>query len=325
MTVLSSRLSTHSTDYRERRAYMEQLLETLKGHLANVHQAGGARALKKLRKRGKLSARERVERLLDRDGAFLELSPLAAIGQYDDDSPGAGCITGVGHVSGRLCVISANDNRVKGGAIYPATADKLVRAQQVAMENGLPSIALTESAGANLLYQSELFAMGNRGGRGFCNQARMSADGLAQISLVFGSSTAGGAYVPGMSDVNVMVRDKASVYLAGPPLVKAALGEDATDAELGGAEMHHTVSGLCDYLAEDDADAIRIGREVVANLGRPTHRVERDTPEDPRYDPDELLGIVPSDLRVPFDIREVIARLVDGSRFDEFRPGYGGH
>ena len=323
MTVLSSRLSTHSTDYRERRAYMEQLLETLKGHLANVHQAGGARALKKLRKRGKLSARERVERLLDRDGAFLELSPLAAIGQYDHESPGAGCITGVGHVSGRLCVISANDNRVKGGAIYPATADKLVRAQQVAMENGLPSIALTESAGANLLYQSELFAMGNRGGRGFCNQARMSADGLAQISLVFGSSTAGGAYVPGMSDVNVMVRDKASVYLAGPPLVKAALGEDATDAELGGAEMHHTVSGLCDYLAEDDADAIRIGREVVANLGRPTHRVERDAPEDPRYDPDELLGIVPSDLRVPFDIREVIARLVDGSRFDEFRPGYG--
>ena len=323
MAVLPSRLSTHSVDYRERRAHMQQLLATLHGHLLHARSVGGDRALNKLRKHGKLSARERVERLLDRDGSFLELSPLAAFGQYYDESPGAGCITGIGHVAGRLCVISANDTRVKGGAIYPATADKIVRAQQIAQENGLPSVALTESAGANLLYQAELFAMGNRGGRSFCNQARMSREGLAQISLVFGSSTAGGAYVPGMSDINVMVRGKASVYLAGPPLVKAALGEDATDAELGGAEMHHTVSGLCDYLAEDDADAIRIGREVVANLGRPMHAVERATPEPPRYDPDELLGIVPADLRVPFDIRDVIARIVDGSRFDAFRPGYG--
>ncbi|MCO4761440.1 MAG: acyl-CoA carboxylase subunit beta [Myxococcales bacterium] len=323
MAVLPSHLMTHSHDYRQRRAHTLSLLTELQQRMAKARNAGGPRAAAKLRKRDKLNARERLERLLDRDGSFLELSPLAAWGQYDDESPGAGCITGIGHVAGRLCVISANDTRVKGGAIYPATADKLVRAQQIARENGLPSVALTESAGANLLYQAELFAMGNRGGRGFANQAQMSAEGLAQVSLVFGSSTAGGAYVPGMSDINVMVRDKASVYLAGPPLVKAALGEDATDAELGGAEMHHTVSGLCDYLAEDDADAIRIGREIIGNLGCSTHHTERRAPKPPKYDPDELLGIVPPDLRLPFDMREVIARIVDGSEFDEFRAGYG--
>ena len=323
MTVLPTRITIQGADYRQRRAAMLASLDVLEQRLAAVREVGGARALAKLAKAGKLSARERVERLLDRHGAFLELSALAAFEQYDDEAPGAGCITGIGQVSGRTCLIFANDSRVKGGAIYPVTADKLVRAQQIASENALTCVSLTESAGANLLYQSELFAMGNRGGRGFGNQARMSAQGIAQISLVFGNSTAGGAYVPGMSDYNVMVRGRAKVFLAGPPLVKAALGEDTDDETLGGAEMHHTVSGLCDYLAEDDADAIRIGRQIVANLDRPLHPTPRMASRPPLHDPDELLGIVPPDLRTPFDMREVMGRLFDGSELDEFRPGYG--
>ncbi len=323
MSAIRSRLSTLGSDYRQRREHMLALLGELDERLAAARNAGGEKQIKKLQKRAKLSPRERVERLLDRDGPFLELSPLAAYGQYGDEAPGAGCITGVGRVSGRTVLIFANDTRVKGGAIYPTTADKLVRAQHVARDNALPCVSLTESAGANLLYQAQLFAMGSRGGRGFCNQARMSAEGIPQISLVFGNSTAGGAYVPGMSDFTVMVRGKAKVFLAGPPLVKAALGVDTDDETLGGAEMHHTVSGLCDYLAEDDADAIRIGRQIVADLDAPTHVVPRDTPADPAFDPDELLGIVPADLREPFDIREVMARILDGSRLHEFRPGYG--
>jgi len=323
MTVLPTRILIQGADYRERRAAMLAHLQVLEQRLKAVREVGGERAQRKLKKAGKLSARERVERLLDRDGPFLELSALAANGQYDDEAPGSGCVTGVGQVSGRLCLIFANDSRVKGGAIYPVTADKLVRAQKIAMENALPCVSLTESAGANLLSQAELFAMGHRGGRGFCNQARMSSKGIPQISLVFGNSTAGGAYVPGMSDYTVMVRGRAKVFLAGPPLVKAALGEDTDDETLGGAEMHHTVTGLCDYLAEDDADAIRIGRQVVANLDRPLHPLPRIEPRAPRYDPDELLGVVPEDLRTPFDMREVMARLLDGSELDEFRPGYG--
>ncbi len=323
MARLASRLNPRSGEFLRHRQHMLQLLDQLQERMAKARHAGGPKAAARLAQRGKLSARERIERLLDRDGEFLELSPLAAWGQYDDEAPGAGVITGVGRVSGRLVMISANDTRVKGGAIYPLSADKMIRSQQIAMENGLPTLALVESAGANLLFQAELFAPGNRGGRGFCNQARMSAAGLPQIALVFGNATAGGAYVPGMSDYTVMVRGQAKVFLAGPPLVKAATGADTDDETLGGAEMHHTVSGLCDYLAEDDADALRIGRQIVANLGRPGHPVPRDTPRPPAYDPEELLGIVPNELKVPFDMREVVARLVDASEFDEFRPGYG--
>lgn len=323
MAKFVSNLRMSGPEASARRSHMQALCATLASRQAMVRDAGGARALAKLAKTGKLGPRERIERLLDRDGSFLELSTLAAFGQYDDESPGAGVITGVGHVAGRLCVITANDHRVKGGAIYPMSADKMIRAQQVAMDNALPAIALTESAGANLLYQAELFAMGNRGGRGFSNQARMSAEGVPQIAVVFGSSTAGGAYVPGMADLNIQVRGKASVYLAGPPLVKAALGEDANDAELGGAEMHATVSGLCDLLAEDDAHAIALARGVIATLAAPQHRCPRRTPVPPRYDSDELLAVVPDDLRVPFDLREVIARLLDGSDFSEFRADYG--
>ena len=322
-----SRLLTHiqprSSDFQRNRAHMLALLGTLEDRQRANREAGGVKAASKLAKRGKLSARERIERLLDRDGSFLELSPLAAWGQYDGEAPGAGCISGIGQVSGRWVFLSANDTRVKGGAVYPIGADKMIRGQQIALENNLPCVALVESAGANLLFQAELFAPGNRGGRGFCNQARMSAAGIPQIAIVFGNGTAGGAYVPGMSDYTVMVRKHAHVYLAGPPLVKAATGADADDEALGGADMHHTVSGLCDYVAEDDADAIRIGREIIAHLGKPNHHVPREIPEDPLYDPEELLGLVPPELKIPFDIREVIARIVDASDFDEFRAGYG--
>ncbi len=323
MQPLRSRLDPRSAEFQTRRAHMLALLATLQQRQAVIRDAGGAKAAKKLAQRGKLGPRERVERLVDRDGSFLELSTLAAWGHYDDEAPGAGVLTGIGHVHGRPVLISANDTRVKGGAIYPIGADKMIRAQQIAAENGLPTVALVESAGANLLFQAELFAPGHRGGRGFCNQARMSAMGLAQIAVVFGNATAGGAYVPGMSDYTVMVRDKAHVYLAGPPLVKAATGADTDDEALGGAQMHHEVSGLCDYLAEDDADAIRLARQIVGNLRRPSHPVPRDTPREPACDPEELLGLVGADLKVPFDIREVIARVVDASEFDEFRPGYG--
>ena len=322
-----SRLLTHvqprSADFQRNRGHMLALIATLRERQQATRDVGGAKAAAKLAKRNKLTARERIERLLDPDGSFLELSTLAAWGHYDGECPGGGCITGIGQVAGRWVFISGNDTRVKGGAIYPLGADKMIRGQQIALENGLPSVALVESAGANLLFQAELFAPGNRGGRGFCNQARMSAAGLPQIALVFGNGTAGGAYVPGMSDYTVMVRNQAHVYLAGPPLVKAATGADADDEALGGAEMHHAVSGLCDYIAEDDADAIRLGRQIVGNLGRPVHPVPREKPEEPLCDPDELLGLVPPDLKIPFDIREVIARIVDASEFDEFRPGYG--
>ena len=323
MSRLQSHLNPKSGEFARNRAHMQQLLEQLAERLHAARHAGGAKALKRIADRGKLSPRERIERLLDRDGDFFELSPLCAYDHYDNEAPGGGVVCGIGQVSGRLVLISANDTRVKGGAIYPLSADKMIRAQAIARENALPTVALVESAGANLLFQAELFAPGHRGGRGFCNQARMSAMGLPQIALVFGNATAGGAYVPGMSDYTVMVKNQAKVFLAGPPLVKAATGADTDDETLGGAEMHHSVSGLCDYLAADDADALRIGRQIVANLGKPRHVVPRDTPQEPAFDPQELLGIVPADLKVPFDIREVLARLIDASEFDEFRPGYG--
>jgi 3-methylcrotonyl-CoA carboxylase beta subunit len=323
MLRLPTNLRPTDPSYQRNRAHMQGLLDQLQQRLEAARNAGGSSAARKMAQRGKLNPRERVERLLDGDGSFFELSPLCAFDHYGDECPGGGSITGIGHVSGRLCLISASDTRIKGGAIYPLGADKMVRAQAIARENRLPVVGLVESAGANLLYQAELFAPGHRGGRGFCNQARMSAMGIPQIAVVFGNATAGGAYVPGMSDYTVMVRNQAKVFLAGPPLVKAATGADTDDESLGGAEMHHTVSGLCDYLAEDDAHAIAIARDVVHNLTRPTHMVPRAVPQPPAHDPDDLLGLVGPDLREPFDIREVIARIVDASEFDEFRMGYG--
>lgn len=324
MTVLESRLNTRGDDYRQNRESMGALVDELNRSLAKAREGGGAKGADKFREQGKLLPRERLELLLDEGTPFLELSPLAAWGMYDDESPGASGIVGIGIVSGIECMILIDDVTVKGGAVYPVGVKKKLRAQTIALENRLPCIQLVESAGANLLYQAEMFA--EIGGRTFANQARLSAAGIPQIALVFGSSTAGGAYVPGMSDYTVMVRGQAKVFLGGPPLVKMATGVDTDDETLGGAEMHAKISGVCDYLAEDDADAIRIGRQIVAhlNVSKPAACLaRRQSPEAPRYDPDELLGVYPANPRTPFDIRELIARITDGSRFFEFKPDYG--
>jgi 3-methylcrotonyl-CoA carboxylase beta subunit len=322
VSVLRSQIDPHSAEYRENRDAWQKLVEELRERLAKVRAGGGEKYVKRHRERGKLLLRERIDLLLDPGTPFLELSPLAAWGMYSDESPAGSQVTGIGTVSGVECMIGGNDPTVKGGTSYPITVKKGLRAQAIAMENHLPGIHLVESGGANLIYQAEMFA--EVGGRTFANLAKMSAMGLPQISLVFGNSTAGGAYVPGLSDYTVMIRRRSKVFLGGPPLVKMATGEDANDEELGGAEMHTRTSGLGDYLAEDDADAIRLGREIVARLNwKKTIRARLEPPEEPLYDPDELLGIVPVDTRKPYNVREVIARLVDGSRFTEYKRDYG--
>lgn len=322
MPVIYSTIDTTSEEYRQNYEHNCGLMETLAQRQAQVRAGGSERAVQRHKEAGKLLPRERVELLLDPGTPFLELSTLAAYNMYGNESPGAGSINGIGVVSGAECMIGANEATVKGGTSYPITVQKSLRAQQIAMENRLPCIYLVESGGANLLYQSELFVIG---GRGFANQARLSGMGIPQISLVFGNSTAGGAYVPGLSDYTVFVRRQALAFLGGPPLVRMATGEEVDDETLGGAEMHGRVSGLADYLADDDADAIRIGRQIVANLNWQKYPpANRQAPEPPRYDPDELLGIVPIDtIRKPLDMREVLARIVDGSRFMEFKPDYG--
>ena len=323
MTVVRSSASPRSPDYAANRAAMQALVDGLNERQAKARAGGGERGAAKFRTAGKLLPRERVEWLLDPNTPFLELSSLAAEGMYNGESPGGSQITGIGVVSGVECLIFVNDATVKGGAVYPMTLQKSLRAQQIAFENRLPCISLVESAGANLLYQDEVFILG---GRTFANQARLSAAGIPQVALVFGSSTAGGAYIPGMSDYVVMVRERAAVYLGGPPLVRMAIGEEADDETLGGAEMHAHVSGLSDYTAEDDADALRLGRLIVSHLAQPkppAGLARRAAPEPPAHDLDELLGIIPADPRVPYDVREIVARLVDGSRFLEFKPDYG--
>ena len=280
----------------------------------------------KFTSRGQLLPRERLALLLDRGAPFIELSPLAGLGMHDDDGKkrvqGGGSIAGIGWVSGVRVVVYVHDSAIKGGAVPPMGVKKALRAQEIALENRLPMVTLAESAGANLEYQSELFV---EGGRTFANQAKLSAAGIPQITVVHGSSTAGGAYVPGMSDYVIMVRGRAKVFLAGPPLVKAATGEESTDEALGGAEMHFEKTGLCEYLAEDDEAAVLIARDVVAQL---QWSLAGDGPlpdaPPPLYDPDQLCGIVPTDYRVPYDAREVIARIVDGSRFNSFKDGFGG-
>ncbi len=319
---IESAINPRSDEYQTNYTAMQTLITELETHLAHA-RAGSERGAKKMRQRGKLLPRERVERLLDPGTPFLELSPLAAHAMYNNESPGASLITGIGLVNGVECMISAHDATVKGGTIYPMTLEKSLRAQSIAMENHLPCLTLVESGGANLLYQADVFS---KGGRIFGNLARLSAAGIPQIALVFGSSTAGGAYMPGMSDYTIMVRQKAKVFLGGPPLVKMATGEMVDDETLGGAEMHTQVSGVGDYLAEDDVDAIRLGRQIVAQLNQAKALVcqqRRQSPQDPAYDPDELPGIIPANPRIPFDMREVIARVVDGSYFLEFKPNYG--
>jgi 3-methylcrotonyl-CoA carboxylase beta subunit len=321
MTIIRSKIKPKSDEFKSYYDHNQQLMAALAQRQQMVRTAG-AKNEARMVENGKLPARERVELLLDSGAPFLELSTLAAYDMYDNETPGAGIITGIGVVAGTEVMISANNPAIKGGTTYPMSLEKSLRAQEIARINRLPTIYLTESGGANLPHQSEIFV---KGGRGFANQAQMSALGLPQICLVFGNSTAGGAYVPGLSDYTVFVRKQAFAFLGGPPLVKMATGEEIDDETLGGADMHARVSGLADYVAENDADAIRIGREIVSSLNRrKTMPADLRTPEPPLYDPEELLGIIPIDtIRKPLDMREIIARLVDGSRMLEFKPGYG--
>jgi len=302
---------------------MTALVAQLRDRLAQVRAGGGERAAQRQRDQGKLTARARIDLLLDEGSPFLELSPLAAWDMYDNDAPGAGLVTGIGRVSGREVLVVANDATVKGGTYYPITVKKHLRAQQVALDNRLPCIYLVDSGGAFLPMQADVFPDKEHFGRIFFNQARLSAEGVPQIAVVMGSCTAGGAYVPAMSDETIIVRGTGTIFLGGPPLVKAATGEDVTAEDLGGADVHTRLSGVADYMAEDDADALRIARTVVSTLGTPpTGMPDLAAPEDPAYPADEIYDAVPADLRMAYDVREVIARLVDGSRFDEFKARY---
>jgi acyl-CoA carboxylase subunit beta len=319
MTVLRSALDPATPEFAANRQAMLAKLAELDTEHAKAVAGGGAKYVERHHQRGKLLARERIELLLDLGAPFLELSTLAAWGSQFQ--VGASTVTGVGVVSGVECVISASDPTVRGGASNPWTLKKTLRAHEIALQNRLPLIGLIESGGADLPTQKEIFIPG---GQIFRDLTRLSAAGIPTIALVFGNSTAGGAYLPGMSDYAVMVKERAKVFLAGPPLVKMATGEDADDESLGGADMHARISGLADYFAVDEPDAIRIGRQIVARLNwRKLGPPPKLNPALPRYDADELLGLVPIDLRIPFDPREVIARVVDGSDFDEFKPRYG--
>jgi acetyl-CoA carboxylase carboxyltransferase component len=319
MRVLPTRVDRNSEAFRVNHEGMTRQIAYLREQLAIVNAGGGPKYVDRHRARGKLLARERLELLLDRDAPFLELSPLAGWGT--EFALGGNVVTGVGVVSGVECVVIANDPTMKGGATNPTTLEKTARAMEISEKNRLPLINLTEAAGADLPHQSRIFV---RGGRMFRELTRRSAERIPTVCLVFGSSTAGGAYVPGMSDYTVMVKGGAKVFLAGPPLVKMATNEDTDEESLGGAEMHSRTSGVSDYLAEDEHDAIRLGREIMAHLNwRKLGNARCLTPEAPHYDPDELLGIGSIDVRKPFEVREVLARVVDGSRFEEFKPTYG--
>ena len=322
------RLDTHvdraSADFRANVDAMRAQVEALRARLARVREGGGAVATERHVGRGKLVVRERVTRLIDPEAAFLELSPLAADGLYDDQAPAAGIVTGIGPVHGTPCVIVANDATVKGGTYFPLTVKKHLRAQAIAVENRLPCIYLVDSGGAFLPMQADVFPDREHFGRIFYNQARMSALGIPQIAAVMGSCTAGGAYVPAMSDETVIVRGTGTIFLGGPPLVKAATGEDVSAEELGGADVHARRSGVADHEAVDDQHALRLVREIVANLNLPRDRAWRVTdPVDPAVTVEDLYGVVPSDLSVSYDVREVVARVVDGSVLHEFKALYG--
>jgi len=311
--------------FERRRERMEGLVAELRARTAQIAQGGGEKATERHRSRGKLTARERVDRLVDPGGAFLELNALAAWELYDGAAPAAGIVTGVGVVEGRECVIVANDATVKGGSYFPLTVKKHLRAQEVAEQNRLPCLYLVDSGGAFLPLQDEVFPDRDHFGRIFFNQARMSAKGIPQVAVVMGSCTAGGAYVPAMSDETIIVRGTGTIFIGGPPLVKAATGQDVTAEELGGADVHTRQSGVADYYATSDEHALALARQIVGNLqGRkPEPPWETSEPQPPAADPDELYGLVPEDFRHQADARELIARIVDGSRFDEFKALYG--
>lgn len=328
METLSSTINPNTPEFRANAEHHRALAQELRDRLAKAREGGGARALRRQHEQGKLFVRERIERLLDPGSPFLELSPLAAYEMYGGNAPGAGIVTGIGRVSGRQVLIVANDATVKGGSYYPLTVKKHLRAQQIAEENHLPCLYLVDSGGAFLPLQAEVFPDADHFGRIFYNQARMSAKGIPQIAAVMGSCTAGGAYVPAMSDEAVIVRDTGTIFLGGPPLVKAATGEDVTAEELGGADVHTRRSGVADHYAEDDDHALEILRGIVETLGRGTLAPARAglevlPPEDPLYSPEEIYGILPRTFRESYDVREIIARLVDGSKFREFKARYG--
>ncbi|GEJ55987.1 carboxyl transferase domain-containing protein [Anaeromyxobacter diazotrophicus] len=324
MSALESKVNPQSADFRRNAEAMRALVADLRAKVAAVEQGGGPRACAKHTERGKLLPRDRIRLLLDVGAPFLELSQLAAHGMYGGEVPAAGLLTGIGRVSGRECVIVANDATVKGGSYYPLTVKKHLRAQEIARENRLPCVYLVDSGGANLPQQDEVFPDRDHFGRIFFNQANLSAAGIPQIAVVMGSCTAGGAYVPAMSDESVIVRKQGTIFLGGPPLVKAATGEVVTAEDLGGADVHSRTSGVTDHYATDDAHALRITRRIVADLNavkRPQLALER--PVEPRHDPAELHGVIPTDTRKPYDVREVIARIADGSELDEFKRLYG--
>ena len=328
MALLTTHVDPASDEARANTVAMSALVDELRAKTRALTERGAAgdeRSIKRHRERGKLPVRERIELLLDPGAAFLELSPLAADGMYRGEAPGAGIVTGVGKVAGTDVVIVANDATVKGGTYYPMTVKKHLRAQEIAQQNHLPCVYLVDSGGAFLPLQDEVFPDREHFGRIFYNQARMSAAGIPQVALVMGSSTAGGAYVPAMSDQTVIVRDTGTIFLGGPPLVKAATGEDVSAEELGGASVHARVSGVADYEALDDEHAIAIGREIVASFAwrRPDTPWERLPPRPPAVDPADLYAVIPPDLRRGYDVREVIARLVDDSQFHEFKAAYG--
>ncbi len=324
MRKLSSAIDPSSAAFLANAAVNRGLADQLRERVGKAAQGGPEESRKRHLSRGKLLPRDRVMRLLDPGAPFLEVGQLAAFGLHDGEAPGAGLICGVGRVSGREVMIVANDATVKGGAYFPITVKKHLRAQEIAVQNRLPCVYLVDSGGANLPHQAEVFPDRDHFGRIFFNQARMSAAGIAQIACVMGSCTAGGAYVPAMSDETVIVRDQGTIFLAGPPLVKAATGEIITAEELGGADTHGRKSGVVDYVADNDEHALALVRNIVANLNTTKHiEATLAEPRPPAYDPEELYGIVPTDVRAPYDVREVIARIVDGSAFDEFKPLYG--
>ena len=322
MSVLHSHIAPRSDAFAANRAAMETAIATAEAAAARAMAGGGEAALARHIGRGKLPPRQRVEQLLDPGSPFLECGLFAAEAMYDGASPGAGLITGIGRVRGRDVMVVANDATVKGGTYFPMTVKKHLRAQEIAWQNRLPCVYLVDSGGANLPNQEDVFPDREHFGRIFFNQARMSAAGIAQIAVVMGSCTAGGAYMPAMSDETVIVREQGTIFLAGPPLVKAATGEIVSAEELGGGDTHTRLSGVADHLAEDDAHALAIARRIVATLGAGPVLPDLNG-EAPLYDPDEILGILPSDTRIPYDVREVIARLVDGSRLDEFKRRFG--
>jgi len=324
MAILETGINPHSPEFSKNQQCMQQLVQQLDELIDTIKQGGGIKAQEKHLARGKLLPRERVRQLLDPGSPFLELGQLAAYDVYGEDVPAAGVIAGIGRIHGQECMVVANDATVKGGSYYPLTVKKHLRAQTIAEQNNLPCVYLVDSGGANLPRQDDVFPDREHFGRIFFNQANMSAKGIPQIAVVMGSCTAGGAYIPAMADESIIVKEQGTIFLAGPPLVKAATGEEVTAEELGGADVHCRTSGVADHFAENDEHALQLARSSVKRLNRKKLlQMDVAEPLPPRYDPSEIYGVIPPDLKTPYDVREVIARVVDDSEFDEFKALYG--